>query len=183
MAHGSEGANSRDTLRRRSAGRLGRTVRAVLAVTAGWLLVLTLISYVWPVGGYVVRSTWRPDDADDALNFELNCDHGELNLHALGLADAFATEFQIDSGGVWDLRPLFRCVSMLSTTRGDSYISLDVSAWLVIGLLLAYPLGHAVWQRRRTTLRRARGLCLTCGYNLAGNTSGRCPECGATLVD
>lgn len=27
--------------------------------------------------------------------------------------------------------------------------------------------------------RRSRGLCVRCGYDLTGNTSGRCPECGA----
>lgn len=26
--------------------------------------------------------------------------------------------------------------------------------------------------------RRATGRCLACGYNLTGNTSGQCPECG-----
>ena len=26
--------------------------------------------------------------------------------------------------------------------------------------------------------RNARGLCLACGYDLTGNTSGVCPECG-----
>ena len=26
--------------------------------------------------------------------------------------------------------------------------------------------------------RKANGLCLACGYDLAGNTSGVCPECG-----
>lgn len=27
--------------------------------------------------------------------------------------------------------------------------------------------------------RLSPGLCQNCGYNLTGNTSGRCPECGA----
>jgi hypothetical protein len=27
--------------------------------------------------------------------------------------------------------------------------------------------------------RRERGQCLACGYDLRGNTSGVCPECGA----
>jgi len=26
--------------------------------------------------------------------------------------------------------------------------------------------------------RRKRGCCLACGYDLRGNGSGRCPECG-----
>ena len=30
----------------------------------------------------------------------------------------------------------------------------------------------------RQAWRRSRGCCITCGYNLTGNRSGRCPECG-----
>jgi hypothetical protein len=33
----------------------------------------------------------------------------------------------------------------------------------------------AYWRRHRRALH---GLCLSCGYNLTGNTSGVCPECG-----
>ncbi len=34
----------------------------------------------------------------------------------------------------------------------------------------------------RRGVRRRRGQCIACGYNLAGNTSGACPECGARVV-
>lgn len=34
------------------------------------------------------------------------------------------------------------------------------------------------YQRRATF---ARGFCRSCGYNLTGNTSGKCPECGQRL--
>jgi uncharacterized paraquat-inducible protein A len=27
--------------------------------------------------------------------------------------------------------------------------------------------------------RRAKGLCVRCGYDIRGNTSGVCPECGS----
>ena len=38
-------------------------------------------------------------------------------------------------------------------------------------------------ERRRTlrSRRRSKGLCTECGYDLTGNVSGKCPECG-TLV-
>lgn len=32
--------------------------------------------------------------------------------------------------------------------------------------------------RRMTRTRRRLGQCLACGYDLTGNVSGRCPECG-----
>lgn len=48
----------------------------------------------------------------------------------------------------------------------------------VYGLLLA--LEQALWipARMRTRRRRKRGYCERCGYDLAGVTIGRCPECG-----
>jgi hypothetical protein len=52
--------------------------------------------------------------------------------------------------------------------------------WFLILCLGAYPLiclvrGIPGWRRNR---RRRHGHCLKCGYNLTGNTSGVCPECG-----
>jgi hypothetical protein len=35
------------------------------------------------------------------------------------------------------------------------------------------------WVKRRKTMR---GLCAGCSYNLAGNISGVCPECGASVT-
>ncbi len=49
---------------------------------------------------------------------------------------------------------------------------------LVIGLLLAYPAVAFVRGPVRRWRRRRRGLCVACGYNLTGNVSGVCPECG-----
>jgi hypothetical protein len=34
------------------------------------------------------------------------------------------------------------------------------------------------WIRGTTLQRWEQGCCLRCGYDLTGNTSGRCPECG-----
>ncbi len=43
-------------------------------------------------------------------------------------------------------------------------------------LLIALPIGFLFWSdhRRRTKV----GCCEECGYDLTGNTSGTCPECG-----
>jgi hypothetical protein len=35
-----------------------------------------------------------------------------------------------------------------------------------------------IWLRRRLNRRPPKGHCQACGYNLTGNTSGACPECG-----
>lgn len=42
--------------------------------------------------------------------------------------------------------------------------------------------GHAVgWPMLLRWRRRRQGLCLKCGYDLTGNITGRCSECGETL--
>lgn len=35
--------------------------------------------------------------------------------------------------------------------------------------------------RLRRRRRRRQGCCLNCGYNLTGNVSGVCPECGEQI--
>ncbi len=55
------------------------------------------------------------------------------------------------------------------------YVLLDIPTWA--GILTAYPCIAAV----REAVRRRRdrhGRCRSCGYDLTGNVSGRCPECG-----
>jgi hypothetical protein len=51
-------------------------------------------------------------------------------------------------------------------------------ATLGFAALPALSLIRAPLRRAR---RRRRGLCVTCAYDLTGNTSGTCPECGAGL--
>ncbi len=49
-------------------------------------------------------------------------------------------------------------------------------------VLLTAPfvlLARAQWTARR---RRKEGCCLKCGYNLTGNVSGICPECGTAIT-
>jgi len=55
-------------------------------------------------------------------------------------------------------------------------IALDTAAFSAVYVLLA-ALFLAPFRIRRF-LRLRRGLCPACGYDLAGNTSGVCPECG-----
>jgi hypothetical protein len=46
--------------------------------------------------------------------------------------------------------------------------------WLVRAFYKAKQSASAI----RGIIRRDRGLCPHCGYNLTGNVSGTCPECG-----
>ncbi|UCE58285.1 MAG: hypothetical protein JSU63_12680 [Phycisphaerales bacterium] len=44
-----------------------------------------------------------------------------------------------------------------------------------------YPLVALNYGRLRRLIRRMRGVCIVCCYNLTGNVSGVCPECGTSI--
>lgn len=39
-----------------------------------------------------------------------------------------------------------------------------------------------LWRPLRSRIRRSRGLCHACGYDLRGSATNRCPECGSERV-
>jgi len=53
--------------------------------------------------------------------------------------------------------------------------------WVILLLLWVYPAFMFARGPLRRHRRRRRGLCAQCGYNLTGNTSGICPECGTPI--
>jgi hypothetical protein len=55
---------------------------------------------------------------------------------------------------------------------------LTVPLWGPLALLLIYPALAFVRGPVCRHRRLKRGLCPTCGYNLTGNITGTCPECG-----
>ncbi len=58
--------------------------------------------------------------------------------------------------------------------RGPGFF--DVPLWILL-LLIGLPIGMIFYRDYRAA-RRNIGLCHKCFYDLAGNTSGVCPECG-----
>jgi len=56
-------------------------------------------------------------------------------------------------------------------------------AWALIGLAGGFAVATHVRRRRRQRWRERliRGQCVSCGYDLHANTSGRCPECGTPV--
>ena len=53
--------------------------------------------------------------------------------------------------------------------------TLIVSLWYPTALFSLLPV---IWMIRRIRRRRPPGYCQRCGYDLTGNDTGRCPECG-----
>ena len=48
-------------------------------------------------------------------------------------------------------------------------------------LAALYPIGSVALYHTRRLIRRCRGLCLNCAYDLQGDVSERCPERGTTV--
>jgi uncharacterized paraquat-inducible protein A len=61
------------------------------------------------------------------------------------------------------------------------YRTIIVSLWLVVRLSAATPVCRSRAWLRRTTARRALHSCPSCSYDLTGNVSGVCPECGTKV--
>ena len=64
---------------------------------------------------------------------------------------------------------------------GRHVVGLEIPLWFLLALFSAYPLANFVRGPLRRHRRRRKGLCLKCGYNLTGNVSGVCPECGEAI--
>ena len=62
-----------------------------------------------------------------------------------------------------------------AATRQFVSRTVAVRCWAAALMLAVLPI---VWIIRRLRQRPKVGCCPACGYNLTGNTSGVCPECG-----
>ncbi len=61
----------------------------------------------------------------------------------------------------------------------------SIQLWAPVLLFGAYPLYSLIRfrARRRRHRRREQGLCVDCGYDLTGNESGKCSECGVRIEE
>ena len=62
------------------------------------------------------------------------------------------------------------------------YWKIWAPSWAVAMVLAIYPTIAFVRGPLRRRRRRRRGLCVTCSYDLTGNTSGVCPECAMKVA-
>ena len=70
-------------------------------------------------------------------------------------------------------------LSFGSVVRPDEGWVVSVPTWLVASICALMP-GSLLIQRR-VARRIHENHCKICGYNLTGNTSGVCPECGSEI--
>lgn len=51
---------------------------------------------------------------------------------------------------------------------------------IIIDTCVGTIIGYLIWYIRKSKVIR-EGYCMKCGYNLTGNVSGTCPECGTEI--
>ena len=83
----------------------------------------------------------------------------------------------------WSFRPMttrlgFRLLWPAWETWPDGRTILYLGIWIPVAPLVAAT-GLLWWLDRR---KIPPGHCRRCGYDLTGNTSGRCPECGTAMA-
>jgi hypothetical protein len=61
--------------------------------------------------------------------------------------------------------------------HSGQYWDVTIPFWMLL-VLAALPTAFLWWRDRRSI---PPGHCRKCGYNLTGNVSGRCPECGTPV--
>ena len=79
-------------------------------------------------------------------------------------------------GGVEVFRPRFAHIEWSWHPIYLSTFSVTIPGWYPVAAI-GFPTALLWWLDRPRT---PAGHCRNCGYNLTGNVSGRCPECGSS---
>jgi hypothetical protein len=71
-------------------------------------------------------------------------------------------------------------LQVIKQQQSPARIRYIIPYWAAAAVLLICP---SIWSARflRQRSRLAENQCRACGYNLTGNTSGTCPECGTPV--
>lgn len=76
------------------------------------------------------------------------------------------------------LGPLGKLSWWHGSGRGWNWTTVSMPVWVPVVLLVIHPTAALIRGPLRRRRRRRRGQCERCGYDLTGNTSGICSECG-----
>jgi len=153
------------TLTRVGASRLNSRIRAVAtAFSAGILAVWALSLMVYVRIPYSSARAWAVGEGAFIHHSGVDFDGGPLRTRARWEP----------SDRVWELG---NTITMMSWSGGRVGIVEYYPVW-PFAIALTLPTA-ALWIMRRR--RFAAGHCQICGYDLTGNVSGVCPECGAEV--
>lgn len=83
----------------------------------------------------------------------------------------------------WKNPPLEYRIAVNDQGGGGTLVTTDVRllVWPLAVAFAAYPTIAFIRGPVRRWRRQRKGQCVKCGYNLTGNVSGVCPECGEQI--
>lgn len=80
--------------------------------------------------------------------------------------------------------PAIQQFAMQKFSAPFPFWTIGIPCWLAVVIFAFLPMlliCRSATRRFRGRLRTSRGRCYKCGYNLTGNASGLCPECGSKI--
>jgi hypothetical protein len=169
-----------------TAAMIRKAVIVVLTVGAVGTGVLSLSSMVTPL-------LW---ESTSASRWFCVCVNKTLLTITEFVADEAVLLRDLADGRTWQLKEYYSYTEFDAMWRKKTYVGSDsylvkyvdqtrITVPLLL-LFLAFSLYPIIVlakssQRWRRMSRHKRGLCVRCGYDLTGNVSGTCPECGAEI--
>lgn len=104
---------------------------------------------------------------------------GVLGMHILTMPTKTASRTEFQSSLRYDATPSKGALHLSSTRKGEfTQTWLVFPFWLSTTLLSVISLNPVFRGPVLQIWRRFRGRCAFCGYDLTGNRTGRCSECG-----
>jgi len=107
---------------------------------------------------------------------------GGLSFGMLDWRSSWLPGMYCETCASWDeFASCFWRFGLAPTARSDEdlgVMEVTVPLWIPLALV-GVP---TIWLGRRERRLARVGCCAACGYNLTGNTSGRCPECGKSCA-
>lgn len=146
-----------------------KTVNALFATASAAILVLGAYSYVH---GVPDNALWI-SSATDRPRLLSALVHGTLHI---------VYTVPLDQPRVVEAKASLAGFSVKETMVGQTLArGVGLPFWFVCLLLSVYPAGSLVRGPLLRRRRRSKGRCTGCGYDLTGNVSGVCPECGSLV--
>jgi hypothetical protein len=180
---------------------LRKLARVMLNVLTAVSLAVCVAACVMWVRSFIVSDHWswvHDDSARDVGEFGVGLATSDAGAVRFALSELTLFQGPVDPdyarsvgvSGSWSKRPPHRetwrenltpWVAWERTAADASARALRLPYWLIVIGSAALPAARLAG-RRRWQRRLARGLCPGCGYDLTGNVSGTCPECGTAAA-
>ncbi len=132
------------------------------------LLILSIVGLASSMSAYIASNYWVAYCTPFGFEVWLRDGHLVRQPNALNLSGWV----HYGSGGNQD--PKLRNFGMVD------YAARKYPLWVPILAFAMCPLLVCGWSARQRNVRRLRGNCAKCGYDLRGSTD-TCPECGRTM--